>query len=70
MGKRKYRSGEHNSPICEGSHARTADRKRRKCYLDGLNSDYAAIKLNIPTRRALAREVEAWDVTNLDGFEK
>jgi predicted transcriptional regulator len=45
------------------------EEQRRKLYLEGLNADYAAINQNPAARAALAKEIEAWDVTNEDGLE-
>jgi len=39
-------------------------------YPEGLNADYAAINQSSAVRADLAKEIEVWDVTNLDGLEK
>jgi predicted CopG family antitoxin len=44
------------------------EERRRKLYLEGVNSDYAA--LNPKARAEFEKEMAAWDVTNLDGLEK
>ena len=41
--------------------------RRRKVYLEGLRADYAA--LSAKDRADLAKDVAAWDSTNLDGMK-
>ena len=45
------------------------EERRRRLYLEGINDDYAALKQDPKSMSELAKETEAWDITNLDGLE-
>jgi hypothetical protein len=42
---------------------------RRKLYLEGLNSDYAALRTSPKAWDDFQKELAEWDVTNNDGLE-
>lgn len=49
--------------------SRSIEDRRRRLYLEGLNSDYASLQGDPGAAKELEAELAEWDGTNLDGIE-
>ncbi len=46
------------------------EERRRRLYLEGANTDYAALNRDPQSLADFKKEMRAWDATNLDGLDK
>jgi hypothetical protein len=47
-----------------------SEQRRRTDYLEEINADYAALNKNRTAMADFKKEMDAWDVTNLDGLAR